>query len=261
MPTSAVNNRTSQATFVALLLITFSLLFLPSRSFAASLHLAVASNFISPIKQLAQDFEQETGQSLTLSFGSSGKLFAQIQNSAPYDIFLSADVAKPQALVQSNNALPDSLVIYAKGHLVFWSVNPISSTSLKDAVLNAKRIAIANPKLAPYGKAAEESLTSLSVWNDAKKKMVQGENIGQTYQFVYSQNADAGFVALSQVLAGKTKGHVIDIPSDAYQQINQAGVILSQSQNIELAQTFMAFLMRPDIQAKIVQFGYAAEQH
>jgi len=256
----SVTKTTIDIKVITLFLMTLWLLFIPTRSLAASLHLAVASNFISPIKQLAQDFEQETGQSLQLSFGSSGKLFAQIQNNAPYDIFLSADLAKPQALIKAQAALSDSLVVYARGHLVAWSVNPMPSTSLKDALLNAKRVAIANPKLAPYGQAAEESLTHLSIWNDVQKKMVQGENIGQTYQFVYSQNADVGFVALSQVLAGETKGYVIDIPNDFYHQINQAGVILSQSNNIELAKTFMAFLMRDDIQAKIVQFGYSAEQ-
>ncbi|PYF78596.1 molybdate transport system substrate-binding protein [Marinomonas alcarazii] len=231
---------------------------LSTKLFAAdTLHLAVASNFISPIKQLAQDYEEETGQKIQLSFGSSGKLFAQIQHGAPYDIFLSADVAKPQALIQSQFALADSIVTYAKGQLALWSVTPLGS-DIKISLQNSNRIAIANPKLAPYGKAAQESLQALSLWNTVEQKLVQGENIGQTYQFVYSQNADIGFVAYSQVLAGKVKGNTIKIPSELHSDINQAGVILSHSKNVELSRAFMAFLMRPDTQAKITQFGYAA---
>lgn len=235
-------------------------LFTPIKLFAAdSLHLAVASNFIAPIKQLATEFEQETGHTIQLSFASSGKLFAQIQNNAPFDIFLSADVAKPEALIKNQLALPNSLFTYAKGQLALWSINPINATTLEDALIKAKRIAIANPKLAPYGKAAEESMRNLSVWDQVKSKIVQGENIGQTYQFVYSQNAEIGFVAYSQVLAGQVKGNTIKVPDSLYNEINQAGVILSQSKNTELAKAFMTFLKRPDTQAKITAFGYASE--
>lgn len=232
----------------------------PIKAIAANeLHLAVASNFIAPIKQLANEFEQETGHILQLSFGSSGKLFAQIRHNAPFDIFLSADTAKPEALIKTQLAQPGSLVIYARGQLALWSVNTINATTLKSALLKAKRIAIANPRLAPYGKAAEESMRNLSVLDQVKNKIVQGENIGQAYQFVYSQNADIGFTAYSQILAGQEKGHSIRIPNNLYNNINQAGVILSKSKNIELAETFMKFLMRPDIQRKIALFGYASE--
>jgi molybdate transport system substrate-binding protein len=237
----------------------FCILFSPSPSLADTLRLAVASNFISPIKQLAAKFEQETGHSLQLSFGSSGKFFAQIKNNAPYDIFLSADLTKPQTLIKEQLALPDSLIIYARGKLALWSINPIPEIVLKDAILRAKRIAIANPKLAPYGKAAEESLRNLSIWDDVKNKIVQGENIGQTYQFVYSQNAEIGFVALSQVLTGQKKGHFISVPNKLHGKINQAAVILTRTHHIELAKTFMAFIMRVDVQEEILQFGYSTE--
>ncbi|MBR7887385.1 molybdate ABC transporter substrate-binding protein [Marinomonas sp. A79] len=235
-------------------LITFSL---PLKLLAADLSVAVASNFIVPIKQLAQEFEAETGHTLQLSFGSSGKFFAQIKNNAPYDLFLSADLIKPHVLIQEQLALPESLSIYANGKLVLWSVNPIEGNTLESALLKANRIAIANPKLAPYGKAAEEVLTRLSAWNDTQRKLVQGESIGQTYQFVYSQNANVGFVALSQVLSGKTKGHSVSVPTSLYNPIHQGAVILSRSKKIPEATEFMAFLLRPDIQAKIVTFGYA----
>lgn len=223
------------------------------------LHLAVASNFIAPVKQIVLDFEQETGNPIQLSFGSSGKLYAQIIHNAPYDIFLSADTLKPQTLIENQHALPNSLVTYAKGKLALWSVNPLQATSLEKVLLEAKRIAIANPKLAPYGKAARESMDKLSLWNQVKSKVVQGENIGQTYQFVYSQNAEVGFVAYSQVLSGQLKGHTMSVPDYLYNDIAQSGVILSRSKNIPLAQAFMAFLMRPDTQAKIATFGYASE--
>lgn len=229
----------------------------PFTLLAAELNVAVASNFIVPIKQLAKDFEAETGHTLQLSFGSSGKFFAQIKNNAPYDLFLSADLIKPHALIQEQLALPESLTIYANGKLVLWSVNPIEGHSLEDALLNANRIAIANPKLAPYGKAAEEVLSRLSAWNDTQRKLVQGESIGQTYQFVYSQNANLGFVALSQVQSGKIKGYTLAVPTSLYNPIHQGAVIVSRSQHIPAASEFMAFLMRPDTQAKIVAFGYA----
>ena len=235
------------------------IIILPASAFSANaLHLAVASNFIAPIKQIALDFEQETGTPIQLSFGSSGKLYAQIIHHAPYDIFLSADTLKPQALIESRHALPDSLVTYAKGKLALWSVDPFNATSLEKVLLEATRIAIANPKLAPYGKAARESMDNLFLWNQVKSKVVQGENIGQTYQFVYSQNAEVGFVAYSQVLSGKLKGHALAVPDNLHKDIEQSGVILSRSQNIQLAQEFMAFLMRPDTQAKITSFGYTS---
>lgn len=240
-----------------LFIISLGVCILPSQALSDSLHLAVASNFISPIKKLAQDFEQETGHSITLSFGSSGKLFAQIQNHAPYDIFLSADEGKPQALITKQLAVADSLTIYAKGQLVLWSQTPIPTNNLKETLLNASRIAMANPRLAPYGKAAEESLRNLSLWDNIQNKLVLGENIGQTYQFTYSKNADIGFVALSQVLSGDNKEHVLELPKSLYKDINQAAVILSRTQKPVLAASFMAFLMRADNQAKIVESGYA----
>ena len=247
------------ANSIVLFTLFFCILLIPSYSTADTLRLAVASNFISPIKQLATKFEEETGHSLQLSFGSSGKLFAHIKNGAPYDILLSADLTKPQRLIKEQLALPESLIIYAKGQLALWSINPIAETSLKDAILKASRIAIANPTLAPYGKAAEETLRNLSIWDDVQSKIVQGENIGQTYQFVYSQNAEVGFVALTQTLAGQKKGHLIRVPNTLHGKINQAAVILTRAHNIELAKTFMAFIMRTDIQEEIVQFGYSTE--
>lgn len=253
--------KSRHAKHIVLFLTGLSSFIFSSQLLAASLHLAVASNFITPIKQLAQDFEQETGHSLQLSFGSSGKLFAQIQNNAPYDVFLSADLIKPKALVDNKSALPNSLTVYAKGQLALWSMKPISSLILSEALLNADRIAIASPRLAPYGKAAEESLRHLSIWKEIHSKLVQGENIGQAYQFTYSQNANLGLVALSQILSNPKKGYSILIDNSLYSDIKQAAVILSRTQNTVLAEAFMAFLIRADTQAKIARFGYSTNNN
>lgn len=226
---------------------------------ADTLRVAVASNFIAPIKQLSASFEQETGHTVQLSFGSSGKLFAQINNNAPYDVFLSADSAKPFALIHGSLALSNSLVIYARGKLALWSRKPLTNASIQDILRNTQRIAIANPRLAPYGRAAEESLKYLSIWKDIKQKLVRGENIGQAYQFTYTQNADIGFVALSQVLASPKVGFWKLVPNDYHSDIDQAAVVLSRTQKPVLAETFMAFLMREDTQAKIEQFGYSTK--
>lgn len=246
---------------IAVLFFSLYLLFTPIKSSADTLHLAIASNFIEPIRAISQAFEKKTGHKIILSFGSSGKLFAQIKQGAPYDIFFSADLIKPQILIKDQIAYPKSLVIYAKGQLVLWSRTKTPSVSLKKALLSAKRIAIANPKLAPYGKAAKESLHHLSLWNKVQYKLVHGENIGQTYQFVYSQNADFGFVALSQVLASQTEGQIIKIPNALYNDINQAAVILTRTEKNALAESFMALLMRVDTQIQIAQFGYSTKQN
>ncbi|MDB4837783.1 molybdate ABC transporter substrate-binding protein [Marinomonas sp.] len=239
----------------------FSWLVFSNHALSASLHIAVASNFIIPMKQIAKEFKQETGHSLQLSFASSGKLYAQILNGAPYDVFLSADLIKPKALIKDQKALNSDIVIYAKGRLALWSISPFSKSSLTDLIRQSKRLAIANPKLAPYGIAAEESLRNLAIWTKVQKKLVKGENIGQTFQFTYSTNADVGLVALSQVLSKPNLGHYIEIPSHLYNDINQAGVILAKTQKPVLAAQFMAFLMSTDIQAKIIQFGYSRQTH
>lgn len=223
---------------------------------SAKLHIAAATNFIQPAKQIAKDFEAETGHSIQFSFASSGKLFAQIHHNAPYDIFLSADVIKPKKLIEVQKAIEGSLSVYAKGKLVAWSRSPFTSTHLNSIISGAKRIAIANPKFAPYGLAAKKSLQNLSLWTDSQVKLVTGENVGQAFQFTYSQNADIGLIALSQVLSRPKLGHHIEVPARLYEEIQQAGVILSSTKKPVLAHQFMAFLMRADIQRKITQFGY-----
>lgn len=224
--------------------------------FADPLRIAVASNFTAPMQKLAPLFEKETGEKVQLSFGSSGKFFAQISHGAPYDVFLSADQVKPEKLIKAKLAQKDSLVIYANGALALWSATLSSVEPVATTLINAKKIAIANPKLAPYGLAAKETLIKLGLWQSLESKLVQGENIGQTYQFAYSENADVGFVALSQVLSGKVKGAYWVVPSDDHSPIKQAAVVLTQSKKTKEAQDFVNFLMRADIQKDIATFGY-----
>lgn len=241
---------------VCLIFALLILVYLPSTVKAQTLKLAVASNFINPIKVIAEDFRQETGQNLSLSFGSSGKLFAQIQHLAPYDVFLSADVQKPQILINKGLAKADSFAVYAKGKLALWAPSSLITGDITEALSMANKIAIANPKLAPYGKAAQQSLQHLGIWSLIEHKLITGENIGQTYQFVRSGNVAYGFVALSQTLKDSSLGHIVPIPETFHEPILQAGVILSHSDKLSLARDFMTFLLRADTQAKLQSFGY-----
>ncbi len=234
-------------------------------AFSQPLRLAVASNFIAPMTIIAQRFEQVSGHEITLAYASSAKLYAQIQHGAPYDAFLSADTAKPQKLIAAGLAKEESLSIYAQGQLALWSATPLDSQNFEQLFLQAKRIAIANPKLAPYGQAAQQSLESLKLWETVKSKLVQGENIGQAFQFTYSHNAELGLVALSQVLAyqdqtglsGKdTDRQFLLIPANLHNPINQAVVSLVKSPHQEAIEEFLVFLNSPDIQMLITQFGY-----
>ncbi|AEF55698.1 molybdate ABC transporter substrate-binding protein [Marinomonas posidonica] len=248
--------RGSPAFNVCVLLAFLALAYQPSNVKAQTLKLAVASNFIHPIKVIAEDFKQETGHNLSISFGSSGKLFAQIQHHAPYDVFLSADLQKPQVLLDKGLAQAGSLAIYAKGKLVLWAPSSLIIDELAEALKKTKYLAIANPKLAPYGKAAQQSLQHLGIWSSLENKLITGENIGQTYQFVHSGNVEYGLVALSQTLKDNTQAHIVSIPATFHDPILQAGVILTHSNKIALAHEFMAFLLRPDTQAKLQTFGY-----
>lgn len=241
---------------VCLIFAFLMLAYLPSTAKAQTLKLAVASNFINPIKVIAEDFQQETGHNLSLSFGSSGKLFAQIQHLAPYDVFLSADVQKPRTLINKGLAQADSFAVYAKGKLALWAPSSSISDDMTETLKMANKIAIANPKLAPYGKAAQQALQHIGIWSLVEHKLITGENIGQTYQFVRSGNVAYGFVALSQTLKDNSKGHTVTIPDAFHEPILQAGVILSHSDKLSLARDFMAFLLRPDTQAKLRSFGY-----
>ncbi len=219
---------------------------------------AVASNFTAPMKDIAQRFEQTTGHTVTLAFGSSGKLFAQIRHGAPFDVFLSADQEKPHKLIEAGLAEDGSQSTYALGRLALWSakpnINPLQT--LKSGAFT--RLALANPRLAPYGEAATRTLASLGMEQSTRSKQVTGENISQTWQFVSTGNAQLGFVALSQILSNGqlTRGSVWVIPPEHYQPVKQDAVLLSRSQHNPAAMALLDFLHQEETATILQQYGY-----
>jgi molybdate transport system substrate-binding protein len=238
-----------------LMVITLSLT--ATSSHAEEVTLAVASNFAAPIKQLAQLFEFQTGHKVVLVFGSSGKIFAQIHNGAPYDVFLSADVDKPETLEKQGKTVAGSRFTYALGSLVLWSADPDLTATLPSILETDKyhTLALANPDLAPYGAAAMEVLQNLHVDISDTPRIVKGENIQQTYQFVHSGNADIGFVALSQTLA-EAGGASWIVPDNLYSPIRQDAVQLQRAKDNAAATELIDFLQSAKAQAVIVSAGY-----
>jgi molybdate transport system substrate-binding protein len=216
------------------------------------LHVAVAANFMKPIKILKPLFEVESGHRVMLSVGATGQLYAQIKHGAPYHILLSADTKRPKMLIQEGVAIADSFLIYAIGKLVLWSSKTDSLKLLKTGQF--RHLAIAKPKLAPYGKAAKQVLIKLNLWHQLQPKLVQAHNIAQTYQFIATGSAELGFIALSQ--AKQQTGSYWQVPNNFYRPIEQAAVILKNAQNNKAAQAFMSFLASPAISKKIIDFGY-----
>lgn len=237
-----------------------TLLSISIHAYAESVLVAVATNFSVPMTAIAKQFERDTGFKAQISSASSGKLFAQINNGAPFDLFLSADTHKPKKLEQLGLAVYHSRFTYALGALVLWSPNN-NVADLNGHTLphhSFDHIAIANPKFAPYGIAAQQVLEKLGIKERINLKLVQGENIGQTYQFVSTGNAKLGFVALSQVISkGKTvQGSVWLIPSDYYQPIKQDAVLLTKGKNNIAARSLFNYLKSDKAIAIIKSYGY-----
>ena len=227
---------------------------------AAEVHVAVAANFTAPMKQIAADFEKETGHKVVLSFGASGKFYAQIKNGAPFQILLSADDEKPLQLVKDGLAVADSRFTYAIGTLVLWSAKP-GFVDAKGEVLSKghfNKIALANPKLAPYGTAAIELLTKQGLLTSLTPKFVQGENISQTFQFVSTGNAELGFVALSQVMKeGKvTSGSAWIVPGKLHSPIRQDAVLLATGKDSAAAKALLGYLKSDKAKKIIRSYGY-----
>lgn len=225
---------------------------------AADVKVAVAANFTEAAKEIGDLFEKETGHKAVFSFGSTGQLYTQITQQAPFEVFLAADQARPEKAVKEGFAVPDSRFTYATGKIVLFSKTPDfvkGEATLKDGKFN--KIAIANPKTAPYGAAAVEAMKALGVYDDLSDKIVQGNNIAQTYQFVDSDNAELGFVALSQV-AAKTEGSRWIVPEDLYATIAQDAVLLRGGEKNEAAVAFVKFLKGPKALEVKEKFGYGA---
>ena len=233
----------------------------PLATWADTIHVAVAANFKKPFESLARRFEKESGHILVISSGSSGKLFAQISHGAPFQLFLSADLVRPQRLQEKGMAVPDSLFTYAKGQLVLWSPNPTLFANGSEALTNGRlqRIALGNYRSVPYGQAARETLISLGLWETYTGRMAFGENVGQVLAFVLSGNADAGFVALSQILdhqGAPLSGSYWKVPSHLYTTLMQAAVHLNQPGTMEPTQSLIQFLRSPSILDSLEYLGY-----
>jgi molybdate transport system substrate-binding protein len=223
---------------------------------AGTVNVAVAANFTEPAKEIAAAFKAATGHEAVLSFGNSAQLLVQISQSAPFQVFLSADEERPRKAVEEGLAVADSRFTYAIGKLVLWSRDPglvQGEQTLKAGTF--ARLSIANPAAAPYGAAAMEVLGSLGLAEMLKPKIVMGTTIAQAFQFVDTGNAELGFVALSQVVSNASGSRWM-VPQPLYRPIRQDAVLLRQGKDDEAAKAFLAFLKGPEARAVIARFGY-----
>src|SRR5208337_2560360 len=249
-----------------------ALLLLLTGSFASAqeITVAAAADMSAALPQLVEAYTKKTGRTVKLSFGASGNLTNQIRNGAPFDVFFSADEEYPQQLIAEGLASKDTLYRYAVGRLVLWIPNdsPLDLSKLgMQAALDpaVKKISIANPQHAPYGRAAEAALRHFGIYDQVSSKLVLGENVSQAAQFVESGNAQAGLIALSHALAPamKSKGRYWTVPLDAYPTLNQAAIVLSNSKQKEAARKFLEFVRSPEVTSLLQSYGFSlpAETH
>jgi len=227
---------------------------------ADTVSVAVAANFTAPMQKIAAAFEVDTGHKAELSFGATGKFYAQITHGAPFQVLLSADDTTPARLEREGKAVAHSRFTYAIGTLVLWSAQP-GTVDAKGDVLKSgdfKHLAIANPKLAPYGAAALQVMEKLGVAKALQPRLVQGENIAQTFQFVSTGNAQLGFVALSQVMAdGKIRsGSAWQVPASLHEPIRQDAVLLMPGKDSAAAAALLTYLRGDKARAIIQSYGY-----
>ncbi|WGS87994.1 molybdate ABC transporter substrate-binding protein [Methylomonas sp. UP202] len=242
--------------------IALAALLLPAYSaWAATTLVAVAANFTKPMEQIAAEFQKATGHEAKLSFGSSGKFVSQIENGAPFEVFLAADQESAVKLVNAELAVADTRFTYALGKLVLWSATPGLVDEQGEILAKGgfKHLALADPKLAPYGAAAIDVLKKLGLREKLQPLIVQGENISQTHQFVSTGNAELGFVALSQVIdngkIGSGSGWIV--PSDSYAPIRQDAILLNKGDENPAAQALLEFLKGPAASTIILKYGYS----
>jgi molybdate transport system substrate-binding protein len=244
------------------ILFSLVLCFCATASFAQEITVAAAADLSSVLPEVAARFEKATGRKVQIAFGSSGNFFLQLENGAPFDLFLSADEQYPQRLESDGLAQPGSLYEYAVGKLVLYvpngsRVNP--AQGLRVLLLpEVRQIAIANPQHAPYGRAAMEALRKAGLYDVVKGKLVMGENISQAAQFVQSGNADAGIIALSLAVspAMTSAGRYAELPVSGYTPLQQAAVILKSSREKQTAALFLDYLRRPEITGLLAHYGF-----
>lgn len=220
---------------------------------------AVAANFIGPFREVAMEFEKTTGHTVQIASGSSGNFYSQIKNGAPFNVFFSADNERPKLLEEEGLGVKGNRFTYAIGRLVLWSPDP-SLVKGEDTLrsVSFKRLAIANPKTAPYGVAALQAMQKLGVWESVQPRIVMGESLGQTMGFIESGNAELGFLALSQVLDKKVKGNGSrwDVPNDLHEPIQQDVVLLTKGKDNPAAKALMEYMGGPQAKAIIERYGY-----
>lgn len=235
--------------------------FFTALAHADETRIAVAANFAGPAQKIATEFEAQTGHKAIIATGSTGKFYAQIINGAPFDILLAADDETPARLEREGHAVAGSRHTYAIGKLVLWSAKPAivddQAEVLKHGGFN--HLAIANPKVAPYGAAAVETMKALGVYDALQSRLVMGENIAQAHQFVATGNALLGFVALSQVLKdGRIEGSYWSVPEKLHAPIRQDAILLNKGRDNKAAAAFLEFLKRNRTARDIiVSYGYS----
>ena len=239
---------------------TLTALLLANTASAETVQVAVAANFTAPMQRIATDFERESGHKVMLSFGSTGKFYAQITNGAPFEVFLAADDETPARLEKDLLIAPHSRFTYAIGKLVLWSARD-GTVDARGEILKTgdfKHLSLANPKTSPYGATAVEVLKAIGAFSRVESRIVQGENIAQTHQFVATGNAQLGFVALSQVYQdGRiTSGSAWIVPTTLYTPIRQDAAILAKGLHNPAAKALVDYLKTDKARAVIQSYGY-----
>ena len=249
-----------QATFISRTVITLALLVFGQASWSATVLVAVAANFSKPMTEIVSQFEKATGHSAKLSFGSSGKFVSQLENGGPFEVLLSADEKGPEKLEQAGLTAPNTRFVYALGKLILWSATPnfVDDEGKILMTSNFKHLALADPKVAPYGAAAIDVLKKMKLLEKLQPLFVQGENIAQTYQFISTANAELGFLALSQVIeSGKiVGGSSWIIPDNLHAPIRQSAVIMKKGAENPAALALIDYLKSIPALAIIKKYGY-----
>ncbi|MCL7943176.1 molybdate ABC transporter substrate-binding protein [Marinobacter sp. ATCH36] len=244
------------ATIRSLLALTF--LMASAMALAGEVRLAIATNFHDAAETLAAQFSETSGHSTRISYGSTGKLYAQIRHGAPFDVFLAADQERPQLVERNGYGVPGTRFTYAVGKLVLWSPDPEAFADPQAFLRTGdfRSLAIANPATAPYGLAAMQTLENLGLWANLKSRLVRGESIAQTFQFVATGNAKAGFVALAQLRDDHNGGTRWEVPNHYHDPIAQQIILLERGRENQAARAWLDFLASKQAQDIIRQYGY-----
>ena len=248
---------TAPATVLTMLIVAGAVLPAGPGPRAAEVTVAVAANFLATLQQLEPEFEQRSGHELRLAAGSTGSLYAQIANGAPYDVFLAADEARPARAVEEGHAVRGSAFVYAVGTLVLWSADPDGPAGPEALCGEFHHLAIANPRTAPYGAAAQEVLTAMGRWEPLQDRIARTQSVAGAWSAVASGAADLGFVALSSVLTNDAgKGRYWEPPQALYTPLRQTAVLLNRGADNPGATALLEFLLSDDARAVIRDAGY-----